>query len=100
MQKLTGISSGRNNKSFRIIHHESKKIGFIFLLFFCAFLRNLQETAKTQTLFQLQFCSQALEKNYLFAMWSLAAGQRRSGQIPANRRPGPAGHGRGRVSGA
>jgi hypothetical protein len=30
MQKLTGISSGQNNKSFGIFHHESKKIGFAF----------------------------------------------------------------------
>jgi hypothetical protein len=30
MQKLTGISPGQNNKSCRIIHHESKKIGLAF----------------------------------------------------------------------
>jgi hypothetical protein len=33
-------------------------------------------------------------------MRSLGAGRRRSGQIPANRRPGPAGHGRGRGLGS
>jgi hypothetical protein len=33
MQKLTGISSGKNNKSCRIIHHESNKIGFAFFRF-------------------------------------------------------------------
>jgi hypothetical protein len=30
MLKLSGTSSGKNNKSCRIIHHESKKIGFHF----------------------------------------------------------------------
>jgi hypothetical protein len=30
MQKLSGISSGQNNKSCSIIHHESNKIGFAF----------------------------------------------------------------------
>jgi hypothetical protein len=30
MQKLSGISSGQNNKSCRIIHCEPKKIGFEF----------------------------------------------------------------------
>jgi hypothetical protein len=44
MQKLTRISSGQNNKSCSIIHHESNKIGFPFCRFFCDFLRNLQET--------------------------------------------------------
>jgi hypothetical protein len=42
----------------------------------------------------------ALKKNGGFAMGPLGAGRRRSGQIPANRRPGPAGRGRGRVLGS
>jgi hypothetical protein len=37
MQKLTGISSGKNNKSCRIIHPESNKIGFAFFWFFMIF---------------------------------------------------------------
>jgi hypothetical protein len=37
MQKLTGISPGENNKSCRIIHNESNKIGCTFFWFFCAF---------------------------------------------------------------
>jgi hypothetical protein len=48
MQKLSGISSGQNNKSCRIFHRESNKIGFVFLWFLCDFLRNLQESAKSQ----------------------------------------------------
>jgi hypothetical protein len=31
MQKLTGISSGKNNKSCGIIHNEPNKNGFAFL---------------------------------------------------------------------
>jgi hypothetical protein len=41
-----------------------------------------------------------LRKNFGFAMGSLGADRRRSGQIPANRRPGPAGRGRGRDPGS
>jgi hypothetical protein len=33
-------------------------------------------------------------------MWSPSTGRRRSGQIPANRRPGPAGCGRGMTLGS
>jgi hypothetical protein len=53
MHKLKGTSSGKNNKSCGIFHHESKKIGFAFLLFFYDLLRNLQETAKALLLFEL-----------------------------------------------
>jgi hypothetical protein len=55
MQKLTGISSGKKNKSCRIFHHESNKIGFAFFWFLYDFLRNLQETAKSQVLFKNHF---------------------------------------------
>jgi hypothetical protein len=50
MQNLTGTSSGNNNKSCRIIHNGSNKIGFAFLWFFYNFIRvfkvsaNLEET--------------------------------------------------------
>jgi hypothetical protein len=46
VQKLFGTSSGKNNKSCRIFHKESNKIGFAFFSFFYNFLRNLQESAK------------------------------------------------------
>jgi hypothetical protein len=45
-------------------------------------------------------CGKALKRNYGFAMGPLGAGRRRSGQIPANRRPRPAGRGRGRDPGS
>jgi hypothetical protein len=34
MQKLSGIGSGKNNKSCRIIHNGSNKIGFAVFRFF------------------------------------------------------------------
>jgi hypothetical protein len=40
MQKLSGTSLGKNNKSCGIFHHESKKIGFAFFRFLYDFLRN------------------------------------------------------------
>jgi hypothetical protein len=61
MLKLTGISSGQNNKSCGIFHPESNNIGFTFFRFFCDFLRNLQETAKTQVLFKNHFARRSLE---------------------------------------
>jgi hypothetical protein len=45
-------------------------------------------------------CGKALRKVFHLAIGSLGAGRQRSGQIPANRRPGPAGRGRGRFHGA
>jgi hypothetical protein len=95
MQKLTGISSGKNNKSCRIFYHESKKFGFAFFWFFYDFLWNLQESANSQILFELPFCREALGKNLGFAMWSLGALPARlrwnSGRVVAGVRRGRAG---------
>jgi hypothetical protein len=86
MQKLTGISSGQNNKSCRIIHHESKKIGFTF---FCDFLRNLQESGNHFYYWSSPFAAGTLERNF-----SLQCGPWRPGSGgPAKFRP-TAGRGR------
>jgi hypothetical protein len=45
-------------------------------------------------------CDLALRKIWDFAMWSPSTGRRQSGKIPANRRPGPAGRGRGSTLGS
>jgi hypothetical protein len=86
MQKLSGISSGQNNKSCRIIHHESNKIGFAFFQIFYDFIRNLQETAKWLLLLELTFCTKTLGKLFCFAMWSwvrlAGAGRQNSGEPP------------------
>jgi hypothetical protein len=100
MQKLSGISSGKNNKSCRIIHHESNKICFAFFWFFYDFLRNLQETAKSLYYLSYPFAVRPSKRSWSLQCGPWAAGQRRSGQILANHRPGPAGHGQGRNPGS
>jgi hypothetical protein len=95
MQNLTGISSGKNNKSCGIFHHEPNKISFAFFWFFYDFLHNLQEIGKSLLLFELPFRSEALGKILGFATWPLGV----AGAAPAEFRPGPAagpvGEGRG-----
>jgi hypothetical protein len=62
MQKLTRISSGKNNESCRIIHHESNRIGFAFFLFFYNFLQILQETGKSLYYWSYHFAERPLER--------------------------------------
>jgi hypothetical protein len=42
MQKLSGTSLGKNNKSCRSFYKEANKIGFAVFWIFYDFLRNLQ----------------------------------------------------------
>jgi hypothetical protein len=51
MPKILGNRSEKNNKSCRVFLQESRNIGISFVRFFCDFLRNLQVSAKGQTLF-------------------------------------------------
>jgi hypothetical protein len=60
MQKLSGTSSGKNNKSCRIFHIESNKIGFSFFWFFYVFLRILQDSAKQQQYWRFTFATRPL----------------------------------------
>jgi hypothetical protein len=62
IQKLTGISSVQNNKSCRIIHHESNKIGPAFFWFFCDFLRILQESGKLHHYWRYPFAETPSER--------------------------------------
>jgi hypothetical protein len=62
MQKLTGISSGQNNKSCSINSHGSKKIGFTCFWIFCDFLRNLQDSAIQSNYWSYLFAIKALER--------------------------------------
>jgi hypothetical protein len=61
MQKLTGIGSGKNNKSCWIFHHKYNKIGFEFFWFFYDFLRILQLSAKALILFKNHFAVRPLK---------------------------------------
>jgi hypothetical protein len=95
MQKLSGISSGKNNKSCRIFHNESNKIGFAVFWFFYNFLRNLQETAKSLYYLSYPFAVRPLKS---FLLCNVVPGGA-AGAAPAKFRPGPAagpvGEGRG-----
>jgi hypothetical protein len=76
MQKLTWISSGKNNKSCRIIHNGSNKTGFVVLWFFYDFLRNLQEIGKSLLLFDLPFAERPSERFAALQCDPWAAGRR------------------------
>jgi hypothetical protein len=70
MQKLSGISSSKNNKSCRIIHNGSNKIGFVFSDFSMIFYAIYK--IQPRHFYYLGYnCREALEKNSSFAMWSL-----------------------------
>jgi hypothetical protein len=62
MQHLSGTSSGKNNKSCGIFHHESKKIEFAFFCFLYSFLRILQDSAKQQYYLRFTFAPGSLER--------------------------------------
>jgi hypothetical protein len=100
MQKLTGISSGQNNKSCRIIHNGSSKIGFTFFLFFCNFLRNLQETAKSLHYWSYPFAVRPL-KSFPPLQCSPRGGRpARAARFRRSPVAGPVGDGPGRVYGS
>jgi hypothetical protein len=63
MRKLTGISSGENNKSCRVTHRGSNKIGFTFFWFFCDFLCNLKESGNHFNYWSSPFAMTTLEKS-------------------------------------
>jgi hypothetical protein len=57
MQKLSGNSSGKNNKSFRIFHIESNKIRFTFFLIFVRFSTEFTKISKAHVLVEIHFCN-------------------------------------------
>jgi hypothetical protein len=63
--KILGNNSGKNNKSCRIFHDESKKNGFAFFLFFYDFLQILKVSAKPIYYLRLGFTSRYLEFLFL-----------------------------------
>jgi hypothetical protein len=86
MQKLSGISSGKNNRSCGIFHHKSNKIGFTF---FCDFLRNLQESANSLYYFSCTFAGRPSERSLLqCSPWGAGSGG--PAAIPAGDRRIPA----------
>jgi hypothetical protein len=61
MLKMLRNRLGEYNKSCSTFHQESNKIWFGFSQFFCDFLGNLQDPAKSVTLFKKQLTSRPLE---------------------------------------
>jgi hypothetical protein len=65
MQKLTGTSSCKNNKSCGIFYNESNKIGLAFFSFFYDVLYNLQETAKWFYYWSCHFAGRPSKRSFL-----------------------------------
>jgi hypothetical protein len=61
MQKLSGTSSVKNNKSCMIFYKESNKIGIAFFRFFYNFLQILQDSAKQQHYWRSTFALGSME---------------------------------------
>jgi hypothetical protein len=57
MPKILGNSSGKNNKSCSVFYQESKKIGFVFFLFFLRFYMDFTRISKAHILFEMRFCT-------------------------------------------
>jgi hypothetical protein len=97
MQTLTGISSGKNNKSCRIIHNRSNQIGFAFFRFVCNFLRNLQGTGNSLYYWSYPFAGRPSKRSLVSQCgpWARPAGADCS--IPVSSPMLAAGEGRGEV---
>jgi hypothetical protein len=110
MLKLLGTSSGKNNKSCGIFHHESNKISFAFFGFFYDFLRNLQKSAKWLYYLRITFAPGSLRSFRFLQLYPCFAaeplerleglrlgpwgvGRWQSGETPARVRRSPAGGG-------
>jgi hypothetical protein len=100
MEKLTGISSGQNNKSCRILHNGSNKICFTFFSFFCDFLRNLQESANSLYYFSCAYAGRPSERKFSLKCSPWGRWPARVGKIPVMSRRSLAGEGRGAIYGS
>jgi hypothetical protein len=83
MQKLSGISSGKNNKSCGVFYNESNKIGFAVFWFFYDLLRNLQESATTLYYFSYPFAVRPLKRFPFSQCGPWGRSRRGSGRNPA-----------------
>jgi hypothetical protein len=60
MPKMLGNSSGKNDKSCRVLLQESNKISFVFFWIVYDFLRNLQESVKHKYYLRFTFATRPL----------------------------------------
>jgi hypothetical protein len=58
MQKLSGTSSGKNNKSCRIFHKKTQQNWVCIFLILLRFSTEFTRSSKSQSLLKLQLCSQ------------------------------------------
>jgi hypothetical protein len=103
MQKLSGNSLDKFNKSCSSLHQESRKIEFAFFRIFLRFSRDFTRISKSVSLLKFPFCCEVLRpsqnlidipldcmkhrgKTWSLAMWPLAMGAARLWPIPANLR--------------
>jgi hypothetical protein len=99
MQKLTGTSSGKNNKSCGIFHNETNKLGFAFFCFFYNFLCNLQKSGKTLHYLSYQIARRPSERNSALQCGPWGGRPARLEQFPVSSSPAWQGKGVGRVYG-
>jgi hypothetical protein len=83
MQKQTGTSSGKNNKSCGVFHHEPNKIGFAFFPFSQIFYAIYKYQQKHFYYLSYPFAVRPSERNFSLQCSSWGHGRRGSGQIPA-----------------
>jgi hypothetical protein len=97
MQKLAGISSGKNNKSCEIFHKEPKKIGFAFFYFSMIFYAIYKKQPKHLYYLSYPFAVRPSERTSVLQCgpWGAASGGPVA--IPAGDRRIPAEGGWGSV---
>jgi hypothetical protein len=101
MQKLTGISSGQNNKSCRIIHNGSNKISFAFFFDFSVIFYAIYKNQEITFTIGVHLLQQGPWKDFGFRNVVPGHGGRRglgkfrrcpAGFRPGRAREGPTGH--------
>jgi hypothetical protein len=97
-QKVTGISSGKNNKGCRIFHNESNKIGLAFFSDFSVIFYAIYKKQEINLTIGVHLLQRGPWKDFCVCNVAPRGGGRcGSGEIPASTPPDLAGEGWGRV---
>jgi hypothetical protein len=83
MQKLSETSSGKNNKSYKVFHHESNKIGFAFSYFSTIFYTIYKKQPKHFYYWSYQLQGGPRKETCLCNVAPGTVVRRGSGEIPA-----------------
>jgi hypothetical protein len=84
MLKLSGTSSGKNNKSCMIFHNESNKFGFAIFWSFYVFLRIFKDAAIHHYYWRWRFALGSLERKQTLQCGPWGAAASAGDEIPAN----------------